>query len=148
MIVWSAATLGRPDPTRIRAFCWEEYVGFCSKTTSRRSNPCRCESSNSRGLRTGAHFPVNTSGKDLCDLGLPHAVLGMPMAAFWSWLLREDGGVEGRVADTVRELAWAWRSACVQESRIAEKGWLQHWASPIGVLCAVARVLQTDVVRV
>ena len=27
----------------------------------------------------------------------------------------------------------------MQESRTAEKGWLQHWASLTGVLCAVVR---------
>ena len=82
----------------------------------------------------------------MCDLGLQRAVLGMPMADFRSWLLRKDGGVEGRVADTRTCVGMEVR-VCTG-SRIAETGWLRHGASPIGVQCAVARVLQMDAIRV
>ena len=84
--------------------------------------------------------------QDLYDLGLLHAVLHRQGAVFWSWLLRKDGGTEGRVVDT---------GACVDMVvcvctgvEICGVGWLRHWASPIGSLLSVDEVGFIDAMRV
>ena len=94
-----------------------------------------CESSDSRGLCTGAQNPANTSGKELvrsgaaaCCARYADGCLLELAAATGRWYEGKDVSTGTCVGMEVRECTGV---------EICRVGWQRHWANPIGVLSAV-----------